>query len=1018
MSERRFFSRILAISLLLTLLPACNLPSTINVNCSVTDLINAINVANIDVDHTTINLDPGCDYVLTAIDNSDLYGDNGLPIVSTPITINGNNAAISRGGAAPDFRIFFVGDSGDLVLNDLSLVNGFANGSGSAFPGSGGAIYNQGMLQVNGSNLELNKADFHGGAIFAIGSANTNINSTKIDDNSAPRGGGIFVYGGGSLSVTGSQVIYNSASNSGGGINLEHGAFLSINDSIIAANKAGRHGGGIYKDGGADRLPTTLNNVTFFDNEAAWGGGAVFILRTPLSIYNSHFNNNHAQEYGGGLGYQNESSETVHIHNTSFDGNTAGLDGGGIHFSGELMTIDGSTLQHNQAKHGAGIHNAAADPSHYIVRPDTTMNITGSMIQENVTEIDPSSYDFGYGGGIYNGGEITISNSTIQHNEARAGGGIDNEGGTLIIHHSAIDHNVGSYGSGGGILSKSGTTLIDDNSQLENNFAQGGGAIWDTAGTLTIESSYISSNSTSPAGSDAGGGIAIYNSTVSLNNVILEDNSGMRGSAIHLMKGHLTLIDCQVLSNHATGHATHSDGAIRNSEGVAIIEHSNIEGNDSEANGGGIANENEMTIIDSTIIANDAGKDGGGVFNSGNLTIEETTFAENEAFTLGGGIHNTGQVTVQNSTFDSNSTGFDGGGLNTYSDATVIGSTFVDNRATRGGGLASVGGDTTLLNSTFSANTASDAGGGLFNMGPGIGETEYGGAMKVNHVTVAYNTAVTGGGIATSGGLLQIKNSIVAYSPSGADCYTGGADFAAVADNIDSDGSCAGFSLSDDPLLGPLGNNGGSTHTHALTSGSPAIDAAPDCTTIGGAPVPIDQRGAPRPGGAFCDLGAYEAEEGIAGPPDIPVVTTPAEPDDGPPSVTGRKNATCRLGPGTNYEEQDYLLEGQTALVTGRTHDSYWVEIEGPNWGKLCWVWVELLDVEGDINRAPVKTPPPTPTNTPTPTPVPEEPEEEQPPDQGQPPQQGCWWQPASANQPVCKVPCPNDQYSGKECNP
>jgi len=1011
----------LATTLLLTLLPACNLPTgPLNVTCSVAALIDAINVANLDINHTTINLDPGCDYVLTAVDNSDIYGYNGLPIVTTQITINGNNAIISRGGGAPDFRIFYVDDTGNLVLNDLSLINGFANGSGSTFPGSGGAIYNRGMLQVHGSNLELNKADFNGGAIFAIGSANSHISGSRIDGNNAPHGGGIFVYGGGSLTVTGSQVIYNSAATSGGGISLEHGAFLSVNDSIIAANEAGRHGGGIFKDGGADRHPTSLNNVTFFDNKAAWGGGAVFILRTPLSIFNSHFSDNHALEYGGGLGYQNDSTETVHIHNTTFEGNTAALDGGGIHFSGELMTIDGSTIQNNQAKHGAGIHNAAAEPSHYIVRPDTTMTISNSTIQENITEVDPSSYDFGYGGGIYNGGTITISNSTIQHNEARAGGGIDNEDGTLTIHNSSIDHNVGSYGSGGGILSKGGITLIDDNSQLNHNFAQGGGAIWETGGTLTVESSYIGSNSTSPASSDAGGGIAIYNSTVNLNDVILEDNTGLRGSAIHLMKGNLTLIDCQVLSNHASGHATHSDGAIRNSEGIAHIEHSHIEGNDAEANGGGIANENEMTILASTIIGNDAGKDGGGVFNTGNLTIEQTMLAHNESFTLGGGVHNTGVISVQNSTFENNSTGFDGGGLNTYSDATVRGSTFVGNRSTRGGGLASVGGDTTLLNSTFSANTASDTGGGLFNMGPGIGETEYGGALQANHITVAYNSAATGGGIATSGGLLEIKNSIVAYSPTGADCYTGGADFAAIADNIDSDGSCAGFTLSGDPLLGPLANNGGPTHTHALTSGSPAIDAAPDCTTIGGAPVPNDQRGVMRPVGAFCDLGAYEAEEGVAGPPDVPVVTTPAEPDDDPPSVTGRKNATCRVGPDSNYEEQDYLLEGQTALVTGRSQDGYWVEIEGPTWGKLCWVWVELVEVEGDIDEAPVKTPPPTPTNTPTPTPVPEEPEEEQPapaPGQQQPPQ-GCWWQPASANQAICKDPCPNDQYSGAACTP
>jgi hypothetical protein len=70
-----------------------------------------------------------------------------------------------------------------------------------------------------------------------------------------------------------------------------------------------------------------------------------------------------------------------------------------------------------------------------------------------------------------------------------------------------------------------------------------------------------------------------------------------------------------------------------------------------------------------------------------------------------------------------------------------------------------------------------------------------------------------------------------------------------------------------DPLLGPLQNNGGPTLTHALLSGSPAIDAGelPDCTdNLGalGAPITTDQRGLHRPanGGISlrCDIGAFE----------------------------------------------------------------------------------------------------------------------------------------------------------------
>ncbi len=66
-----------------------------------------------------------------------------------------------------------------------------------------------------------------------------------------------------------------------------------------------------------------------------------------------------------------------------------------------------------------------------------------------------------------------------------------------------------------------------------------------------------------------------------------------------------------------------------------------------------------------------------------------------------------------------------------------------------------------------------------------------------------------------------------------------------------------------DPLLDLLQDNGGSTPTHALLPGSPAIDAG------GNADCPLtDQRGAPRPVGAGCDIGAFELG-GV--PPKFPV---------------------------------------------------------------------------------------------------------------------------------------------------
>lgn len=72
------------------------------------------------------------------------------------------------------------------------------------------------------------------------------------------------------------------------------------------------------------------------------------------------------------------------------------------------------------------------------------------------------------GGGIYNQGELTVSNSVITHNLADWGGGIYNApyiGPALTVRNSAITYNSGIDGggiSGGGIIA---------NSTLVRNFA-------------------------------------------------------------------------------------------------------------------------------------------------------------------------------------------------------------------------------------------------------------------------------------------------------------------------------------------------------------------------------------------------------------------------------------------------------------------------------------------------------------------------------------------------------------------
>jgi Phospholipid methyltransferase len=70
------------------------------------------------------------------------------------------------------------------------------------------------------------------------------------------------------------------------------------------------------------------------------------------------------------------------------------------------------------------------------------------------------------------------------------------------------------------------------------------------------------------------------------------------------------------------------------------------------------------------------------------------------------------------------------------------------------------------------------------------------------------------------------------------------------------DATCGG--INDDPMLGPLQDNGGPTWTMALGTGSAALGAADDDLCAADPVNNLDQRGVTRPQGVHCDIGAYE----------------------------------------------------------------------------------------------------------------------------------------------------------------
>jgi hypothetical protein len=325
--------------------------------------------------------------------------------------------------------------------------------------------------------------------------------------------------------------------------------------------------------------------------------------------------------------------------------------------------------------------------------------------------------------------------------------------------------------------------------------------------------------------------------------------------------------------------------------------------NTSTDDGGGISTGNlsgvtaTATIIGSVIGGNTSGDDGGGVRNIdfGLVTVLSTTVTANSAATYGGGLSNKGiAMLVRDTTVYSNTAGDDGGGI--YNETGAL----------------------TLANSTLSGNLTNADGGGLHNEGA---------TVSLNNVTIAYNIADgdangsgEGGGLSlgpAAGITMTLQNTLVGQnsdqSPSiqQPDCSgtlvsqdynliqstTGCTITGAVTNNI----------YGQDPVLGPLQDNGGPTWTHELLPTSPAIDAGnPAIPGSGGTACEAnDQRGFARysvSGNNVCDIGAVETPN-ILLPSSTPTIT-PTGPTSTPtltPTFTQTATATPTATPSGTF---------------------------------------------------------------------------------------------------------------------
>ncbi|MEU9720013.1 hypothetical protein [Streptomyces sp. NPDC047976] len=418
----------------------------VQVPCSAADLVKAIETANATPGADTIRLAQGCTYKLRAPDP--VHPGNGLPVITSKITIDGRGATIERDGhgkEVPKFRIIYVDKTGELTLKGTTVRGGYATDC-PAFPDAvgiacGGGISNNGKMKIIHSrftgNTSASRLFAQGGGIDSPGRAS--ISDTEVSGNHVvydgpnPEGGaaGGGISNDGPLTVKRSRLTGNTTTVTPGTQSIAFGSAVisfhgtRIEDTVISGNRAfaregiarGAVANGIPEDRG--RLVVTggavRDNVSDAPQGTAQGGGIA--NNSLMTVIGVKISGNRAVAKDGtarGGGIRLGPFGTLDLEHSHLTGNTADAPNG--------------TAQ------GAGIDN----PDGGVLRAEYNEILRNTATAENGTA---------QGGGIYHAegtlrpGSTRLERNTITHNRAGDGGGIFKASGTLTLDGDVVRDN-------------------------------------------------------------------------------------------------------------------------------------------------------------------------------------------------------------------------------------------------------------------------------------------------------------------------------------------------------------------------------------------------------------------------------------------------------------------------------------------------------------------------------------------------------------------------------------------------
>jgi len=331
-------------------------------------------------------------------------------------------------------------------------------------------------------------------------------------------GGGIICAGRGSGSQSSPLLqnisFVNNAAEWGGGLYCQaHSSGKSspvVRSCTFTSNSVNNVGGGVqgYTDGTGGVVSPTFASCTFTDNWGGNNGGAAYLNAGTGGLAAPVFRS---------CGFTR--NRVRDLTNFQYGGALAGIG------TSTSLIVSNSTFQNNYGGYGGGI--AVLDVAALAV---DSCSFTGDSSRN------------GGGGIIAQGTPITVSNSSFTACESNVGGGVAAYGGSTITISNCVYTADSARFYGGALYNGTANTTTVTNSRFFNNWGDQVGAIDNPGGgTLNFTRCIFSGNSAGTGGSGytVGGVMNNFAGTANFTNCVLANNSTTTsnsegGGAVHV----------------------------------------------------------------------------------------------------------------------------------------------------------------------------------------------------------------------------------------------------------------------------------------------------------------------------------------------------------------------------------------------------------------------------------------------------------------------------------------------------